>query len=294
MHNRTLRIGIGVVLGLLLASASIAWSAKLDPVAGPDDPATQMYTLQQLYDRLATGAQSSKMTVFTEPTGGPPADGMPTLDEIMDKAPEVDSLHGATVADVASGKTFWGLTEGEWGTQIGVASPVGYGIGVPKTGQPLSYAYRDDGQLRKGVSWPHPRFVAGAQGIVTDTLTGLIWLQQADCFGLLTWEVALTAANELADGACGLADGSVAGDWRLPNVREQQSLIDYGSVMPALPDPHPFDFPDGWPPPYWTSTTVADDNDLRAWTVGLYNGLVEPDSKAGGSTYRIWPVKGGQ
>ena len=41
-------------------------------------------------------------------------------------------------------------------------------------------------------------------------------------------ENALRCANKLNSGECGLSDGSVEGDWRLPNVREMQSLIDYG------------------------------------------------------------------
>lgn len=44
----------------------------------------------------------------------------------------------------------------------------------------------------------------------------------------------MSDANTLADGACGLTDGSVAGDWRLPNVRELYSLIHLQFFFPAL------------------------------------------------------------
>jgi hypothetical protein len=71
---------------------------------------------------------------------------------------------------------------------------------------------------------------------VTDNMTGLIWLANANCFGLQTWPNAMAAANTLASGACSLTDGSVAGAWRLPNVREQQSLVDYNYFFPAVPD----------------------------------------------------------
>lgn len=54
------------------------------------------------------------------------------------------------------------------------------------------------------------------------------------------WQIALDAANTLMDGACGLSDGSVAGDWRLPNMNELKSLVDYMNVGPALTPGHPF------------------------------------------------------
>ena len=52
----------------------------------------------------------------------------------------------------------------------------------------------------------------------------LIWLKNANCFGGQTWANVLTAANSLASPSCGLSDDSVAGAWRLPNVKELQSL----------------------------------------------------------------------
>ena len=74
-----------------------------------------MYTLEQIYDRLDSGAADSKMTSFTEP-GAAPGDTMNTLDEIMGKAPEVDDDNGATATQLLDGKTYWSLRSGgEWG-----------------------------------------------------------------------------------------------------------------------------------------------------------------------------------
>jgi hypothetical protein len=159
---------------------------------------------------------------------------------------------------------------------------------VPKTGQTTSYATGDDGDLELGVAWPSPRFITGTTGVVTDTLTGLIWLEPANCFDQRTWEQALTDTNTLNSGECGLNDGSVEGDWRLPNLRELQSLIDYGHIQPALPDGHPFTVPaDG----HWTSTTCADPTS-DAWALDLYAGNLARNSKT--RTYYVWPVRGGQ
>mgnify|MGYP007056009562 FL=1 len=51
---------------------------------------------------------------------------------------------------------------------------------------------------------------------------------------------AIADCNGLENRACGLSDGSSAGAWRLPNVKELQSLIDSGVRFPALTAGHPF------------------------------------------------------
>jgi len=82
----------------------------------------------------------------------------------------------------------------------------------PSTGQ--------DGDKLAGVASPTPRFVDNGNGTVTDKLTGLIWLKNANCFGEVNWQTALNNANSLANGHCGLTDNSTAGQWRLPNLAE--------------------------------------------------------------------------
>jgi len=158
-----------------------------------------------------------------------------------------------------------------------------------KTGQTVSYATGDDGDLERGVSWPTPRFEDNGDGTVTDYLTGLVWLKNANCAGAMTWNDALTYCNNLASGTCGLTDGSAAGEWRLPNRKELLSLVDYSRYNPALPQGHLFDNVQSGS--YWSATTYAGYMN-NAWLVymgyghdvyyyKLFNGYV-------------WPVCAGQ
>ncbi len=82
----------------------------------------------------------------------------------------------------------------------------------------------DDGDLGKGIAWPRPRFTDNGNGTVTDNLTGLIWLKNANCFGLRAWNDAVSDCNGLNSGECGLSDDSNAGDWRLPNQERTEQF----------------------------------------------------------------------
>jgi len=125
----------------------------------------------------------------------------------------------------------------------------GGAVQLPRTGQtscydqgphgniiqtPCSSTYGQDGNSAAGAAWPNPRFTVRS-GTVTDNLTGLIWLQDAYCAGTdLTWENAMSWAANIHSGTCGLTDGSNQGEWRLPNVIELLSLIDFEYTEPPL------------------------------------------------------------
>ena len=160
---------------------------------------------------------------------------------------------------------------------------------VEKTHQTTSYATGDDGEHQRGVPFPEPRFVDNEDGTVRDNLTGLIWLKNANCFGTRTWNQALSDCNGLADGECELADGSNAGDWRLPQIKELLSLIDFDNSIPALPSGHPF--LNVQPSFYWSSTTRVS-NTVSAWLAHMVDGHVIDDSKSENNDY-LWPVRGG-
>jgi hypothetical protein len=170
---------------------------------------------------------------------------------------------------------------------------------VPKTGQTACWdesgasiactGTGQDGEFQMGVS-VDPRFTDNLDGSVTDNLTGLVWLRNANCFGPRWWPDALSDANTLADGSCGLSDSSIAGDWRLPNVRELHSLIDYGRILPALPAGHPFLGVVNYN--YWTSTTSYPFLESARF-VGMHSGRVEAFFKTNISEgFSVWPVRG--
>ncbi len=127
-------------------------------------------------------------------------------------------------------------------------------VSLARSGQMQSFAIGDDFALQRGVAWPQGRFVDNLNGTVTDRLSGLVWLKNAGCFAASDWATALSAANALASGACGLSDASAAGQWRMPNANELESLVDISQANPALASGNPFANVN-LDTAYWTSTT---------------------------------------
>jgi hypothetical protein len=74
--------------------------------------------------------------------------------------------------------------------------------------------------------------------------------------------------------------------WSIRVCGELESLIDLGSVHPALPPGHPFENVKA--NYYWSSTTTANLED-SAWILHFYIGMVTNGDK-GGSHY-VWYVR---
>lgn len=145
-----------------------------------------------------------------------------------------------------------------------------------------------DGESRTGLPIPRQRFRDNRDGTVTDRLTGLVWLADANAFGQVTWMEALATAARVRHGEHGLTDGSEAGDWRLPNVNEFQSLLALDNRSgSALPADSPW--PDLPPANYWSSTSVHAFPAL-AWYQAFAVGPPVFDLKF--NAMRMWPVRG--
>ncbi|OQW99995.1 MAG: hypothetical protein BWK80_62330 [Desulfobacteraceae bacterium IS3] len=299
MKKKGIFTGCFTLLALLFSAAAFAGS--LDAPSAPGS--TGSYTLDAIWNRLNDGTDGSQST-FTEP-GATPAPTGHTINDVMTKAPAKDDTNGATPADVLSGKTFWGLTSGAWGLQTGTAASLPTET-VRKTGQTGCWnaggtsiacaGTGQDGELQKGAALPSPRFTDNSNGTVTDNLTGLIWLKNANCWGQIDWATATSNAAALANGSCGLTDGSTAGQWRLPNVKELRSLIHFGYFNPALSNDAGDDkwgngtssFTGVQTSLYWLATTTAG-SATSAWDVNLYFGNVAIDVKT--RTCYVWPVR---
>ena len=174
---------------------------------------------------------------------------------------------------------------------------------VPQTGQVKCYdetgttilcsGTGQDGELQKGVKLPIPRFTDNGNGTFTDNLTGLMWLRNANCNAgaLTTWQDALDAVASLnatgtmLDNDCGDTsnNGTHQTDWRLPNIRELLSLLDYRFSQPPLSNAAGTEqaqcfpivdcpFSQAGAPRLWSSTTVAF-TPGQAWTVDLTSDL---------------------
>ena len=165
---------------------------------------------------------------------------------------------------------------------------------LPKTGQLNTSVTCDDGDLRKGVPWPEPRFTDNGNGTVTDNLTGLVWLKNADRFGTQTWENAITFCNNLANGGT-LTDGSIAGNWRLPNIAELKSLRNLNYSYPCIPNTNgsgqwvagnPFN--NVMSEKYWSSSTTVPVT-TSAWTINMGEG--DRNITAKNFVYHVWPVR---
>ena len=165
-------------------------------------------------------------------------------------------------------------------------------VALPKTGQTLCYdavgtiacaGTGQDGDLQTGVTEPSPRFVVGTAAevdCVTDSLTGLMWVGAPSLTGS-NWTDALTAANGL--NLCGYTD------WRLPNLVELGSLLNYSVAdNAAVLNAAGFSNIGSW---YWTSTSMAG-YPLWVGVLNIADGQMTA-SAAKTSTYpRTLPVRG--
>jgi hypothetical protein len=112
---------------------------------------------------------------------------------------------------------------------------------------------------------------------VKDNTTGLIWTRcslayggnaktSPDCGGTISgygWEEALQACNDL--------DFAGRTDWRLPSIRELQSIVYYHEYL--TPSINHMVFPSTMSDHYWSSTYHKNSNTL-VWTLDFQYGNV--------------------
>lgn len=140
--------------------------------------------------------------------------------------------------------------------------------------------------IQRGVDWPVARFIDNNDGTVTDSLSGLIWLKNANCYGSKEWSQALIDVRAISNGQCGLVDGSKPGDWHLPNRKELYSLLDFSTYYPSLPAGHPFINVEN---SYWSSTNYLGVTS-QAWAINLNDGG-STFSSPKHNVFPFWPIR---
>jgi hypothetical protein len=152
-------------------------------------------------------------------------------------------------------------------------------IACPGTGQ--------DGDIKAGAALS---YTDNADGTITDHNTGLMWEKKGDDGTIHDKDNSYTWANAFTVHVAGLNAGAgFAGytDWRLPNVKELQSIVNYEHVNPAVSPA----FNNSCAASctvltcsctvaynYWSSSSYAY-NPPTAWYVNFFVGNVNDDFK---------------
>ena len=188
------------------------------------------------------------------------------------------------------------LTDGSATISVVLSGCLNGGSVLIATGQTTSYAPGDDGALRLGLQLS---YLDNRNGTVTDNNTGFMWEKKTDqnVNENYTWQGALdyvTALNSMNGGA-GYAGYN---DWRLPNIRELLSIVDYSHSNPSVdpifgPTTGALVYAAYWSSTSWVGYLPAN----NAWAVEFADSFsnpvgVLPFAKAG--FLRVRAVRGGR
>lgn len=227
-----------------------SYAGSLTPAVGP---ASTMYTLGDVYTKIANSTTTATEGSASFTTPGSVSATFHTLKEIYELIPTIDTnkvLTGTTYLGVAGSATFSLLKTGQTFCydDSGATNNV---VPCAGTGQ--------DGDLQKGFAMKS--YTDNGNGTVTDNNTGLIW-QKDDDLAVHSFQEALSLCNSNAAALPGST-------WRMPNINELQSIVDYTTSSPAINFTY---FPLAQSDNYWSSTTFSSGLDTRAWYINFGNG----------------------
>jgi hypothetical protein len=123
----------------------------------------------------------------------------------------------------------------------------------------------------RGDKYPAQNFIDNGGGTVSDMRTGLTWQQGEP--GSMLWDAALAYCNGLYLGG--------HGDWRLPNIKELESLTDNTRWAPAIDTAY---FPDMYVDQnelYYYYSSTSDALYGSAWVIDFNSGSMFGGGKQG-------------
>jgi hypothetical protein len=178
-------------------------------------------TIKELYSLMSFAG--------TDPSGPGSSTAVPFIDTDYFAFGYGDESAGERIIDaqfwssnVYVGSVFGGQ-QATFGLNLADGRIKGYpsGSGGPMT--KLNYVYLVRGNTEYGVN----DFADNGDGTVTDNATGLVWAQNDSGSGM-NWEDALAWVQQMNDeNYLGYSD------WRLPNAKEMQSIVDYSRAPDA-------------------------------------------------------------
>ena len=133
------------------------------------------------------------------------------------------------------------------------------------------------------------RFFDFKDGTIYDAQSNIVWLKNANCFGMISWYNANTISNSLAHGQCELSDSSQVGDWHLPTIEELRIFTDSGLRYNDL---NLLGFVNVQLNGYWSSSIYPDYRLALAWYVDMGGGIVDYNYTL--NFLNVWPIRGGQ
>lgn len=245
--------------------------------------------------RVPTIKELYSLINFNGGCGGTVANSRPYLDTQYFDFVYGDESKGARIIDCQdwSATQYLGKTMGGNSTVFGVNFADGRIKGYPKAfpgGRDMRLYVR---YVRGNPAYGRNDFRDNGNGTITDRATGLMW-QQADSGKGMNWEQALAyAANSRLVGHS---------DWRLPNAKELQSIVDYTRAPAVTQSPaiapvfHVTKLSDGDYPFYWTSTTHLDGPPDRRGCAAIYIAFGRAtgwmQSPPGSGSFRLLDVHG--
>jgi hypothetical protein len=263
--KKVLKIVPYIIIAILVG-VSVSYAGTLTP---PGSPAKTMETLSDLYQLTNTGANTPSNS-FTTP--GSVSATMNSISDIYNLM--TTKIAAIDVTKVQTGTTIFGKAGTAYPSKQLVTNQTicydasGSVIACSGTGQ--------DGELLKGVA---RSYTDNGNGTITDNSTGLIWQKQDDAV-TRNWALALTYCNTNAAGLPGTG-------WRLPNVYELYTLVDFG--VAAAPFINLTYFPATQSNVYWSSTSRPGSFTV-ALLVSFGNGNANGGTKT--STFYVRCVRG--